>query len=325
MALASYPATRLLAMLELLQTHGRMSGPELARRLEVGERTVRRYVNLLFDLGIPVEAERGRYGAYRLRPGFKLPPLMFNESEAVALVLGLLAVRQAGLAGTAVDVEGALAKVERVMPESLRARVRAVQEAVVLTGQTRAARPEGRIIRLLSEAAYQGRRVRLRYRSRRAEETGRDVDAYGVVCRDGMWYAVGHDHLRADLRTFRLDRVQGAELRPERFTRPSDFDALAEVERALATMPGRITIEVLLETTLEEARRLVPPAAATLEETPRGVLARGQLDDPRSLGTLAHTLASIDCPMLVLRPPELRDELRKLALHTARLAERTLE
>jgi len=113
-----------LALLELLQTYGRMSGPARSRRLGVGERTVRRYMILLADLGIPVEAGRGRHGGYRLRPGYKLPPLMCSEDEALALVLGLLVVRQSGLAGTPADVGGALGKVERVMPDALRARSR---------------------------------------------------------------------------------------------------------------------------------------------------------------------------------------------------------
>ena len=95
-----------------------------------------------------------------------------------------------------------------------------------------------------------------------------------MVCLDEVLYIVGHDHLRADLRTFRVDRVLDARLRAETFTPPADFDALAHVERATATMPGPVMVEVLLETTLEEARRLIAPAAATLEETPRGVLIR---------------------------------------------------
>ncbi|MDQ3327603.1 MAG: HTH domain-containing protein, partial [Chloroflexota bacterium] len=109
-----HPTARVLAVLELLQSHGRMTGAELARRLEVHVRTARRYVETLQDLGIPVEAERGRYGAYRLRPGYKLPPLMFSEDEVLALTLGLLAARKLGLAAAAPAVEGTLAKVERV-------------------------------------------------------------------------------------------------------------------------------------------------------------------------------------------------------------------
>ncbi len=323
MSQPSYPTTRVLALLELLQTYGRVGGPELARRLGVGERTVRRYMTLLADLGIPVEAGRGRHGGYRLRPGYKLPPLMFSEDEALALVLGLLMVRQAGLIGTPADAEGALGKVERVMPDSLRARVHAVQAAVVLTGAARDTRTAGTIIGALSEAAHRRRCVRLRYRAAQGEETARLVDVYGVVCREGTWYAIGYDHLRSDLRTFRLDRVLDARMRDEIFTPPADFDALAHLERALATAPRALPVEVLLETTLDEARRLVPAAYATLEETPRGVLVRGQAQDARYLSELAHTLAGLGCPLVVLHPPELRDELRALALHAAWLAERT--
>ena len=111
-----HPTTRVLAVLELLQSRRRLGGAELAERLEVDGRTVRRYIAMLQDLGIPVEAERGRYGAYHLRPGFKLPPLMFSDEEALAVVLGLLAARRLGLALAAPDVEGALAKIERVRP-----------------------------------------------------------------------------------------------------------------------------------------------------------------------------------------------------------------
>ena len=322
MALPSYPTTRVLALLELLQTHGRMSGRELSRRLAVGERTVRRYVTRLDELGIPVEAGRGRHGGYRLRPGYKLPPLMFNEDEALALVLGLLLVRQSGLVGTPADVDGALAKVERVMPDRLRARVLAVQQSVVLAGPARDRRPAGSIVGALSEAAQRWRQVRLRYRARDGEETTRDVDVYGVVCREGIWYAMGFDYQRSALRTFRVDRVLAADLREEGFTPPADFDALAQVERALATAPGAYAVELLLELPLAEARRLVPAAYATLEETPAGVLVRGQPTDDRDLARLAHILAGLGQPLVVLRPPELRDALRALATHTAWLAER---
>src|SRR5438128_1459359 len=123
------PTARVLAVLELLQAHGRMTGPELARRLEVEVRTIRNYVETLQDLGIPVEADRGRYGAYRLRPGFKLPPLIFTEEEALALTLSLLAARESGLAAGTPAVEGALAKIERVLPAATRARLRPPRSA----------------------------------------------------------------------------------------------------------------------------------------------------------------------------------------------------
>src|SRR6266852_223212 len=123
-----HPTTRVLTVLELLQSHWQMSGPKLAERLEVDIRSVRRYITMLQELGIPIEAERGRYGTYRLRPGYKLPPLMFTEDEALAMTLGLLAARRLGLAVAAPAIEGALAKVDRVLPATLRERVQAVQE-----------------------------------------------------------------------------------------------------------------------------------------------------------------------------------------------------
>ena len=105
-------------MLELLLSRERIGVPELARRLEVGERTVRRYAAMLREMGIPVEAELGRYGAYSLRSGHRLPPMMFTDEESLGLALGLLAARHLGLAGVAPAVEGALAKLERVMSEA---------------------------------------------------------------------------------------------------------------------------------------------------------------------------------------------------------------
>src|SRR5918997_2788322 len=159
------PTTRLLSMLELLQARGRVGGPELARRLEVGERTVRRYVAMLQEMGVPVEAERGRYGAYVLRPGFRLPPMMFTDEEALALALGLLSARRLGLSGAAPAVDGALAKIERVMPEHLRGRVRMLEESVTLAVARPAAPPTGEVLLTLGGAVRGRRRGWLRHRA----------------------------------------------------------------------------------------------------------------------------------------------------------------
>src|SRR3954467_15568885 len=156
------PTARVLTVLELLQSYGRMSGAELARRLEVDIRTVRGYIETLQDLGIPVEAERGRYGAYRLRPGFKLPPLIFTEDEALALTLSLLLARQSGLATTAPAVAGVLAKVERVLPATTRARVQAVEQTVVFASGASQVTPPAATVAALSAAVQAGQSVRLR-------------------------------------------------------------------------------------------------------------------------------------------------------------------
>ncbi len=320
-----HPTTRVLTVLELLQSHRQMSGPKLAERLEVDIRSVRRYITMLQDLGIPIEAERGRYGTYRLRPGFKLPPLMFTEDEALALTLGLLAAKRLGLAVAAPAVEGALAKVDRVLPPALRERVQAVQETLVLdivSPDMYVSSPGGSMLLTFSTAAQQERQVWMRYRAGSTEETERTVDPYGLVYHGGLWYAVGYCHLRDGLRVFRLDRVLGAELREEGFTRPGDFDSLQYLARTLATMPGTWAVEVLLETTLEAAQQRVPATLATLEEVPDGVVLRCYA---QSLDWIAHFLAGLRCPLVVHEPPELREALRRLAAEIAQLAERSEE
>lgn len=317
-----HPTTRVLTVLELLQAHQRLSGPELAARLEVSERTVRRYITMLQDLGIPVEAERGRLGAYALRPGFKLPPLMFGDDEALALTLGLLLARRVGLATAAPAVEGALAKIERVLPLALRERVRALHETIVLDVAAAAVTPPSAVVVALSTAAQQRRRVRMEYQAFRAEPTTRLFEPYGLVYQDRFWYTAGYCHLRGGLRTFRLDRVIEAELCAEVFARPADFDTLAFVTQSRANTPGTWRIEVLLRCTLAEVLCRVPPTVATLEETPAGVVLRCWV---QHLDELAHTLAGLECDLVVREPPELRAELRLLAARIARLAEATTE
>lgn len=314
-----FPTTRVLTVLEMLQSRQQLSGPELAERLEVNIRTVRRYILMLQDLGIPVETVRGRYGAYRLRPGFKLPPLMFTEDEALAVTLGLLLARRIGLAVAAPDVEGALAKIERVLPATVRERVRAVQEILILDFPASSASPPSDVVVTLAAAAQGERRAWLRYQAWNGNITERAVDIFGLVCRGGFWYAVGYCHLREDVRVFRLDRVLQAEVREERYIRPTDFDCLGHVARAVAMMPDTWLIEVLLETTLERARDEVPSSLAVLEEVPGGVLFRcyaGNLD------WIARILAYLSFPFIIQQPPELRDALRKQAEHLSTMAER---
>jgi predicted DNA-binding transcriptional regulator YafY len=318
-----FPATRVLTVLELLQSRQHISGPELATRLEVDTRTVRRYITMLQDLGVPVEAERGRYGSYRLRPGFKLPPLMFTDDEALALTLGLLAGRKMGLTVAAPAVEGALAKIERVLPATLRARVQAVQETLVFDVTASTTIPDNAVVVTLCAAAQQEKRVEMCYRNwNSSEETRRVVDPYGLVYRSGLWYMIGYCHLRADLRTFRLDRIGSTEMREESFTRPPDFDCLAHLLQSLPKTPGTWYVDVLLETTLEHARRVVPPALALLEEDERGVSFRCYVQD---LDWIAYVLLGLDCSLVVRQPPELRDALRRLAQEATKMANRILE
>ena len=315
------PTARVLAVLELLQAHGQLSGADLAARLEVDRRTVRRYITTLQDLGIPVEAERGSYGGYRLRPGFKLPPLMFNDDEALAVTLGLLAHRRLALAGSAQAAESALAKVERVLPAALREQVGALVSSLDIALPARdGPAPDGATILTLGAATHDRRRLRLRYRSRHDQHTERDVDPYGLVVHERSWYLVGWDHLRADLRVFRVDRILDVALRDETFSRPADFRALDHVIRTMAGGPWRWDVEVLLETSFGVAREQVSPWQATLEETPEGVVLYARAE---SLAGMARWLVSIGAPFVVRRPAELRTELRRLAERVAEQASRS--
>ncbi len=317
-----FPTTRVLTVLEMLQSRAQMSGPELAERLEVDTRTVRRYITMLQDLGIPVEAVRGRYGSYRLRPGYKLPPLMFNDDEVLALSLGLIAVRKIGLVGAAPAIEGALAKIERVLPEMLRERFHALQDTLIFDFTPSDATPRGEVVSVLSTAAKQQRRAWIRYAAYASSEaTEREVDPYGLVYRSGFWYLVGYCHLRADLRTFRLDRVLEAEIRQETFNSPLDFDTLAHVIQSIPRTPARWQAEVLLETTMEVAQQSLPPSVAMFEQTPEGVMLRCNVND---LDWLAYLLAGLSFPFIVHHPTELRDALRKLAQSIMEQAERTI-
>src|SRR5215469_3025900 len=150
-----HPTSRVLTVLELLQSRPSISGPELAARLEMDVRTVRRYITHLQDVGIPVEATIGRHGGYRLRPGFKLPPLMFTEEEATAIVLGLLASSWLEVGQSSVAIEGALAKVFRVLPQYARERLKAVTSHLILPPGQQEARPDASLLISLSEAIGQ--------------------------------------------------------------------------------------------------------------------------------------------------------------------------
>jgi predicted DNA-binding transcriptional regulator YafY len=310
----SRPATRVLAVLELLQAHGRMTGAELARRLDVHPRTVRRYVTMLEEMGIPLTAEHGRYGAYLLVAGFKLPPMMFSDDEALALSVGLLAARGLGLAETGPGVASAQAKLERVMPPNLKRRLRAVDETVSLDLARPTAPSDSAALALLSEAAQASRRVRLRYRAAGGATAGtdseRDFDPYGLAYRGGCWYAVGWCHLRAGLRSFRLDRIAAVQRLEADFTRPPGFDTLGHLAFSFATIPRRHAVEVLLRTDLRTAQREIFAMLGVLESVGDGVLLRGQCDD---LVWFARELARLPFGFEIRRPRALRAAVRECA------------
>ncbi|WP_426689318.1 helix-turn-helix transcriptional regulator [Rhodanobacter ginsengiterrae] len=312
------PTTRVLAVLDLLQSHGRMSGPELARRVGVDVRTLRRYVVMLEDLGIPLTTERGRHGAYMLVAGFKLPPMMFTNDEAVALSVGMVAARGLGLAEAAPAVASVQAKLARVMPDSVKRHVGAIADTVKVDLHTPSTTPGSNAALIALTTAAQGRqRVSMSYDSAQGSHTERQFDAYGLVYRAGAWYAVGKCHLRNGLRSFRLDRVGEVIVLDRHFSRPPDFDALDQLVQGIAGMPRGRTIEVLLRTGLQTARDSFPLAFGVFEPAQDGVLLHTSAED---LAWFARRLAAVPFDFEIRTPAELRVELAHCAARLQALA-----
>jgi predicted DNA-binding transcriptional regulator YafY len=305
-----HPTTRLLTILELLQAHPSLSGEALARRLEVEPRSVRRYITMLQDMGMPIEAVRGPGGGYQLRPGFKLPPLLFSEEEATAIVLGLLGTSWLEIGQSPVAIEGALAKVLRVLPLRARERLRAMSSNLVMSSHEREARPEAALLLDLSEAIQQRRRVAIDYRSHHDEVTHRTVEPYGLAGWWGHWYLIGYCCLRQGYRLFRLDRLQAMQVLAETFTRAADFDLQSYAREHLGKDSARWQIEVEFQATLYAVQQKIPTGYGTLTETPTGVLFQTEYGD---LAEVAGFLATRNLPFVVHGPPELRGELLHMA------------
>lgn len=306
------PTARVLAMLELLQAGGQRTVGDLASRLGVDERTVRRYAEHLADLGVPVEAQRGRYGGYRLLPGYKLPPLMLTDDEAVAVALGLSAAERAGLATTdPAATASALAKVTRVLPRSLGHRLESLLSTAQYTAQVRATAPAGADTLLRLASAAQARRtVVFTYTAWDGRESARELDVYGLVFHSGRWYASGYDHGRHDVRTFRLDRITSVDQGDHSYEVPADFDARTQVVSGIAAVRWSHEVSVVLRVSLEEAGERLPASVGQLSEHPDGVLLEARAE---RLDGMARMLAGLGWDFDVLAPDALRREVLALS------------
>jgi predicted DNA-binding transcriptional regulator YafY len=304
------PTARVLALLEILQTGGWFTVGSLAERLGVDERTVRRYATHLADLGIPVGTRRGRYGGYRLSPGFKLPPLMLTDDEAIAVTLGLVAGHRMGLGGP-VFTGSALAKVRRVLPDALAGRIESLLATADFTALPKQAAPAGSEVLLTLAAAARDRHpVRIAYTSWSGGFGPRVLEPYGLVFHSGRWYVSGHDSASDEVRTFRLDRITTAESIEGSFEVPDGFDPTAHVLAGLASVPYAHEVVVLLRTTLADARRRLPRVVGELAETTSGVRLTMRAE---RLDGAARMLAGLPWRFTVERPAALADEVRALA------------
>ncbi|MFD8141780.1 helix-turn-helix transcriptional regulator [Streptomyces sp. NPDC059708] len=316
------PTSRVLTLLELLQSGGIRTMAELADRLGVDARTVRRYVGHLVDLDIPVEAVRGRYGGYRLAPGYRLPPLMLNDDEALAVLLGLAAARRTGLpATTETAAETATAKIRRALPERLARRLDAVIESLAFTAEPgEVAAPETGVLLAIADAVRHHRPTSIRYTARDGRRSERTLHPYGIVAHAGRWYVTGTDPEIGQDRTFRLDRIADARTLPGSFEPPAGLDPAQRVLSGLAKAPYRHEVTLRIHGTVEQIRTRLPAGVASVEEpvpveaadphTERWL--RVELRAER-LDWLPPVLASLDRPFVIERPDELRDLVIALA------------
>jgi predicted DNA-binding transcriptional regulator YafY len=305
-------SARLLELLSLLQSRREWAGAELAERLEVGPRTIRRDVDRLRRLGYPIAATPGVAGGYRLGAGASLPPLLLDEEEAVAVAVGLRAAASAGVTGIEETSVRALAKLEQVLPARLRRRVNAVRSVTVpyaFTGP--GADPE--TLAVVASACRDHERLRFAYRGHDGARGRRTVEPHRLVHTGRRWYLVAWDSGREDWRTFRIDRIEGTPAVDRRFTPrdPPAEDIAAYVSRGVSSTRDRWQARVVLHAPVAEVAPRVPPGVGTLEAIDeRSCLLRTGSD---WLGGLAVYVAEIGVDFEVLEPPEFVERVRVLA------------
>lgn len=304
---------RMLRLLSLLQTYRYWPGADLADRLEVSERTLRRDVERLRDLGYPVQASRGVAGGYQLKAGSTMPPLLLEEEEAVAIAVGLRAAAAGSVAGIEESALRSLSKLAQVLPPALRRRVDALLAytvpamPAVFTGPV----VDPGTLLVVAQACRGEERLRFDYTARAGEQSSRLVEPHRLVSLGHRWYLLAWDVERGDWRTFRADRVNAPTPTGARF-RPRDIpggDAASFVEGRIAAVRGRFDIVVLVHTAAANVERVI------------GTWGRAEPIDAGSchlrmtvdyLEWPAMVIGAIGADFEVLEPPELRDHLRSV-------------
>lgn len=307
------PVSRVLQLLELLQSTGLRTVGELSDRLGVDERTVRRYVQQLRDLDIPVESMRGRHGGYRMSPGYRMPPLMLSDDEAVAATVGLLrAQSQDGWSDTAAQT--ALSKIRRALPRRAAARVDALLTTASFDVRRRSDAADAEVLLTVADAVAHRRPLLMTYRSGSkpaAVTAQRTMHPYHLVSHAGRWYVVGLDLRHGDERTFRLDRVQAIRTLPGEFTSRShrSEDGPSDLTHRFATAERVWQVSVRVAAQEDSIRAHLPPSIAVLERLSR-------TDDDETwwrvsisaerLDWIPGVLVGLGCPFLIEAPNELR-------------------
>jgi predicted DNA-binding transcriptional regulator YafY len=313
-------SSRTLRLLSLLQTHRHWPGPELAGRLGVSPRTLRRDVDRLRELGYPVDATRGVDGGYQLAPGAALPPLVVDDEEAVALAVGMQAAAQGVVAGIEEPAVRALTKVVQVMPPRLRRRVDALRAVTVPAAWSGGPALDPDLLIAIAQACRDDERLEFGYTARGGAPAERLVEPHRLVPLGRRWYLVAYDLHRHDWRSFRLDRMTaprrtGARFRPRALPAA---DAAAFVRAGMTALaPEPFAVEVLVRAATEVVRDRAGRWARVEADGPGSCVLRMDVDD---LAWPAMLLGSLGAEFEVRSPPELRTLLAEWATRFGRSA-----
>lgn len=303
---------RVLQLLSLLQTRRTWSGRELIRRLEVSERTLRRDIDRLRQLGYPIGATTGPSGGYQLEVGANIPPLLLDDDEAVAIAVGLRTAAGGTITGIEETSVRALAKLEQVLPPRIRRRVNMLQSMVVPFIRP-SVTVDAKTLTTLAQACRDSERIRFDYRSREDELTERDVEPHQLVSLHQRWYLLAFDRDRDDWRTFRLDRLDSLRLTRFRF-QPRPIPGGDAGEYVLASMQGRpmpYQVSVTLEAPAATIEAQMRPGEGTVQPLDEG---RCLLSvQGGSLEWLAFTLMWFGVDFEVHEPPELVEHIGNVA------------
>lgn len=317
------PTGRALQLLSLLQTHRLWRGAELAERLAVTERTVRRDVDRLRELGYPIDATPGVDGGYRLSAGAHLPPLVFDDEEAVAVAVGLRAAAGAAIGGIEDTSVRALAKIEQVLPDRLRRRVSALHGNVVALGRDHGADDvvDPDALSVLASACRDREEVRFDYRRSDGEDSRRLVEPHQLITAGRRWYLVGWDVRREDWRTFRLDRLRDARLAGRRFVSREipGGDGAAYFASSVGALPREFEVLVAVDASYEQiSRRLSWVEHTPVDTEARSCTIRIRADRMDAL-VMAVVRLALGAPVQVVEPPAVAEEVQALV---GRLGER---
>jgi predicted DNA-binding transcriptional regulator YafY len=307
------PTARALRALEFLQSRpAGARAEELAERLGVTDRAVRRYIGILREAGIPVDSIRGPHGGYRLGRGTRLPPVVFTELEALGLVMAVLD-GQPSAAETGTDdlVGTALGKVIRALPERVGRQAAALREHASAAPDAYSARPDPLVTSALVAASAIHRRVQITYRSEAGNEWDAEVDPWAVVVRYGRWYLLCHSHRANAIRTYRVDRVGSVRQTDQSFEPPNDLDPVAAVEENLG-IGWRYVTRVVFHAPYDEVLRWIrPPMGRPEPASGGGCVLIGSTRNPTMYAQ--EWLANIPLPFTVEGGPELREAVAALA------------